>query len=135
VTRRRGRGQALVESAITVLLFAVLMFGILDFGRGFWTWQALTAAAREGTRWAIVHGNDSGTSMATASGEIGPYVRRNYGAGIPPGTNVSIAWPDGTNEPGSPVRVTVETRFAPSTPLLSKTGITLRGMSEMLIIR
>ena len=46
----RERGQSLVEFALIVPLFLLLMFAIVDFGMGFYSWITVTNAAREGPR-------------------------------------------------------------------------------------
>jgi Flp pilus assembly protein TadG len=56
LTRRRSRGQALVEFAIIIPIFLTLLMGIFDFGRVVWAQNSLASAAREGARFAIVHG-------------------------------------------------------------------------------
>jgi Flp pilus assembly protein TadG len=50
---RSCRGVAVVESAITLLMFFVLLFGIMEAGRFFQVQQVLTDAAREGARLAV----------------------------------------------------------------------------------
>ena len=40
-------------------LLLLLLFGIVDFGRGFYTWLVITNAAREGARVAAVQSNDA----------------------------------------------------------------------------
>lgn len=50
------RGQTLVEFALILPVFIMLVVGILDFGRAVWATSALASAAREATRYAIVHG-------------------------------------------------------------------------------
>ena len=51
---RREDGAAAVEFAIVASLFFMLVFGIIDFGFGFYTWNGATHAAREGARKAAV---------------------------------------------------------------------------------
>ncbi len=53
---RRSRGQALVEFALVIPLFLALVMGTLDMGRVVWAGNSLASAAREGARFAIVHG-------------------------------------------------------------------------------
>jgi len=53
------RGQALVEFAMIAPLFFVLLLSIVEFGRAIYYIQILNNAAREGARYAIVHGNES----------------------------------------------------------------------------
>jgi len=59
--RARGssRGQALVEFAFVLPIFLLLLFGTIDFGRYVYYVQILNNAAREGARYAIVHGSNS----------------------------------------------------------------------------
>jgi len=52
--RRGQRGQSLVEFALTVPLFFVLIFAIVDFGLGLRAWITITNSAREGARYAVV---------------------------------------------------------------------------------
>jgi hypothetical protein len=44
------RGQGLVEFALVVPLFLVLLFGMIEFGRAWMTKNILTGAAREAVR-------------------------------------------------------------------------------------
>lgn len=56
--RRRShpRGQAMVEFALVIPVFLLLLVGLFDFGRVIWVNDTLATAAREATRFAIVHG-------------------------------------------------------------------------------
>ena len=58
MNRRIGRhgGQALVEFALVIPLILLLVFGALDIGRAVWALDSSANAAREGARYAIVHG-------------------------------------------------------------------------------
>lgn len=62
--RRRkatDRGAAMVEFAILLPLLLLVIAGIVDLGRAFFTQVALSNAAREGARYAVV---DSGATAA-----------------------------------------------------------------------
>ncbi len=48
--RETDAGQALVEFSLILPLMLLLLFALVDFGRGFYTWLVLTNAAREGAR-------------------------------------------------------------------------------------
>ena len=49
--REKGeKGQALVEFALLVPIFLILLFAIVDFGMGFYSWITVTNSAREGAR-------------------------------------------------------------------------------------
>jgi hypothetical protein len=49
------RGQALVEFALVIPLFLLLLVALFDLGRAVFTFNTLTNAAREGARMAIVN--------------------------------------------------------------------------------
>ena len=71
--KRRGRhqrGQSLVEFALVIPLFLVLVFGIIDFGLGLKSWITITNAAREGARYAAVTcGETTGDAAVIAKTE------------------------------------------------------------------
>lgn len=48
-------GQDLIEYAITLPLFMLIIFGILDFGRGIFYFSAMYQGARDGARYGSVH--------------------------------------------------------------------------------
>jgi len=48
------RGQALVEFALVIPIFLLLIFGLIDFGRVVYTNNAVSQAAQDSTRWGSV---------------------------------------------------------------------------------
>jgi Flp pilus assembly protein TadG len=53
--RKNGeKGQALVEFTLLVPIFLLLLFAIIDFGMGFYSWITVTNGAREGARLGAV---------------------------------------------------------------------------------
>lgn len=73
----KPRGQAMVEFALVIPVFILLMVGLFDFGRVIWVNDTLATAAREAVRYAIVHGPTStcpvgpspvGTELPVAGG-------------------------------------------------------------------
>jgi hypothetical protein len=64
--RGRRRGQALVEFSLVLPIFVLLMLVVFDFGRGIYTYNGLSEAAREIARTTIVNpGLVLGSSVAT----------------------------------------------------------------------
>lgn len=55
-SNRGERGQAMVEFAIIFFVFMMLTTGLVDVGRAFYQYNALSSAARFGARWAAVVG-------------------------------------------------------------------------------
>lgn len=64
MTAKRGQtGQSLVEFVLVIPLLLIFSLAIIDFGRGIFIYSVISNAAREGARYAIVHG-----SLAQAAG-------------------------------------------------------------------
>src|SRR5262245_51631221 len=51
----KERGQAVVESALIMVIFLPLLIGILDFGQFLYFHQSLTERARAAARYGAVH--------------------------------------------------------------------------------
>jgi Flp pilus assembly protein TadG len=82
---RNHRGQALVEFALILPVFVLLLVGILDFGRAVFAFNTLNNAAREGGRVAIVDQTQAHI-QARAAG-------RTDFLGVPP-SNVTVDYRD-----------------------------------------
>ena len=54
--RKKENGQALVEFALTAILFLFLIFGIIEVGRLVFSIAAIRTAAREGARYGSASG-------------------------------------------------------------------------------
>ena len=53
--RNPRRGQTLVESALTLIVFLPVLIGIADFGQFLYLHQTLADRARAAARWGAVH--------------------------------------------------------------------------------
>ena len=62
----RGRGQALVEFALIVPVFALILFALLDFGRVIYTQNTVEQAAREASRAGTLEAVMDGYNSASA---------------------------------------------------------------------
>jgi Flp pilus assembly protein TadG len=138
--RRRARsedGVALVEFALLLPILALLLFGMLDFGKAFNYWIDETHLANEGARWAVVNKNPS------SSGTLQEYIRdqattpelRNGGTpSVAAPLQVCIEFPGGTSNVGDPVKVTVETTYRWLGIVSARIGLTettIAGASTM----
>ena len=54
--RSRRRGLSIIEAALVIPLFILLLFGLLEYGWAFWKSQQIGNAARHGARIGIVDG-------------------------------------------------------------------------------
>jgi hypothetical protein len=65
----RRRAASLVESALTFAAVMLLTFGVIIVALGVCAYQQVAGLAREGARWAVVHGaqyqQETGNPMAT----------------------------------------------------------------------
>jgi Flp pilus assembly protein TadG len=59
-SRQTARGQSLVEFALIAPLLILLLLALFDFGRAIYAYNAISNAAREGARIAIVDQSESG---------------------------------------------------------------------------
>ena len=54
--RQRRRGVVMLESAVVYSVVLMLLLGTMVMGLGVFRYQQIAALAREGSRWASVHG-------------------------------------------------------------------------------
>jgi Flp pilus assembly protein TadG len=106
--RKNGeKGQALVEFTLLVPIFLLLLFAIVDFGMGFYSWITVTNAAREGARLGVV--------LATQQ----QIEDRVYQAADLPNesTNMTVTVTNAQGQPGESVVVQVDYDYDLITPL------------------
>lgn len=60
--RRDHRGQSLVEFALVLPVFLLILVAVFDLGHVVWANDTLSNAAREAARYAIVHGGSESTA-------------------------------------------------------------------------
>jgi Flp pilus assembly protein TadG len=131
--RRRDptRGQSLVEFALVLIPFLLILMGIIDLGRGIYTYNGVAQATRELARATSVHQCNTttpctlGTSTETANvrGTQNSMVPGLAGASaVVTYTCTTITDTTDTRKPcpsGGFVKVTVSVPFQVVTPLLS----------------
>ncbi len=61
--RRRFTGQGLVEFALVVPIFFLMLIGVMEMGRLLWMNHELTNGTREAARYAMVHGSEASTCV------------------------------------------------------------------------
>jgi len=144
LARRAGSddGVALVEFALILPVLALMLFGMLDFGKAFNYWIDETHLANEGARWAAVNKNPaSGASLQQyiRSQATTPELRNGGSASVANPVRVCIDFPDDLNsnglaDVGEPVRVTVTATYRWLGVITLKTGLTttpITGASTM----
>ena len=94
--RALERGVTIVEGAIILLMFFMLLFGVIEAGRFLSTRQVLTNAAREGARFAIAP--TAGTNNLPTDAEIIARVNSYLAAAHVSGATVTTKCPVGAPE-------------------------------------
>jgi Flp pilus assembly protein TadG len=125
---RSERGSTLVEGALCITVYLMIIFGTIDFGRMVFAYNFVSFGAREGARYAMVRG----TTHATDAAGITAFVKSGA-VGLNQGSiTVTPTWtPD--HSPGSTVQVQVQYSFQPIAPYMPTGPITLSSTSIMLI--
>jgi Flp pilus assembly protein TadG len=137
--RRRGeRGQAVVEFSIAVTVFLMLLMAVFDFGRGIYTYNGLSQAAREIARTASVHqGKIDWSTQAQAT--IGTQKALVPGLAVPAwkcvaaGDSSDSSGTTGECDEGSYVVVTARSSYTPVSLLGFLGTINLEAKSRVQV--
>jgi hypothetical protein len=78
--RPRRTGQALVEFALVIPIFLLMLFGLIDMGRFVFMSSTLSQAAREGARLAAVEAYWMGSADPSCNTSGGPVCPANLAA-------------------------------------------------------
>lgn len=139
--RRGRRGQALVEFALVIPLFLLLLVALFDLGRAVFTYNTLTNAAREGARMAIVNQYEptivQRAKDASAMIELDvPNVQVNFYQLKDDGTP-DTARPCALVAVGCLAVVSFEATYHPITPIIGNliygSGVTFRATSVLSV--
>lgn len=153
--RRKDNGQGMVEFALVLPLLLLVMFGIIEFGRLFFSYAMVSASSREGARYGAAVGDVGGipyykhcTGIKDAAIRIGAF------AGVSTG-NVIIDYDHGptsgsfgyttsctsdlTNVStvglGDRIIVTTTVTYQPIVPLVNVPPITLSSATRRTFIK
>ncbi|GAC1469062.1 MAG: hypothetical protein NVSMB9_12430 [Isosphaeraceae bacterium] len=122
-----------MEMAFAGPVVIMFLIGIMDTGAAVHSNNALAEAAREGARYAAVHGSLSATPLGpTANSAAVEDVVRGYAIGLDPAKlQVQSSWPDLDNKPKSRVTVAVSYTYQPIG--LFGAAFVMRSSSTMMI--
>ncbi len=112
---KKEDGQAVVEFALILPIFLLILCGIIDFGWLFYNQLTLNNACREGARYAVVN-TDDGADMQAITTHIENSSKNVFDKD---GVDIDIAY----SSPGDPtsgdVTVTLQAEINFFTPVLS----------------
>jgi Flp pilus assembly protein TadG len=127
-------GGSMVEFAlVTAFILVPLLFGIIEFGRLTWSKDMIVAAAREGARYAIVHGSYcelAGCTVADSAAVANTVIARTQLSPLA----VRTQWAQ-DKDVGDTVTVTVTYVYTPivKVPFLTAAK-TITGRSRQVVV-
>ena len=143
--RRRRRGTTAVEFGITCPIVFFLVFAIIVGGLGVFRYQEVAAVAREGARWASLHGGqyaeETGRPAATAADIYSQAIEGAVGLD-PAKLSYTVTW-NRNNQPlwvsndvetptGNTVTVTINYQWIPEMYLVGPFTLTSTSTAQML---
>jgi Flp pilus assembly protein TadG len=157
--RQRTRGQALVEFALVLPIFILILVGIFDLGRAVYAFNTVNNAAREAVRLAIVDQNCDAIGQTAREHASSLDVSWAYDGSLTPAAACAAAAQDvhieflepdytgagtlndscdpGQASPNGPrysciAQVTVEYRYSAATPIIGNLigPLTLTGVTQ-----
>jgi len=137
----------MVEMALSMVILLTIIFGVLFGCLALYSFHFVSDAAREGSRYAIVHGATctvSGASCTASTTQIQTYVRNLGFPGIDPSnmtvTTTYAPYPAGVacktlgcNGPGDLATVTATYTFHLNIPFLPAQTLNMTSTSAMVI--
>lgn len=144
-SRRRNRGQALVEFALLAPVFFLVLFAIIEAGRFMFYYEILNNATREGARYAIVNGANSlvcptgpaadGSIPCDEDGsDVDDRVRDAAFGALGVGVAVDAEWSNpADNSRGATVRVWATYTYTSLVPLVPLPPITVEAESSLVV--
>jgi hypothetical protein len=148
--RERSRGQSLVEFALILPVFLLLLFGLFDMGRAVYYWSTINNAAREAARELIVDQTfvmQSGLPLYTHARDVA--LQHSVAVGVQDAdVMIDFRDPDTLETPdtceipdpthirlGCFAIVEIDYTFTPATPVISQLvgTLTLHGESRFAV--
>lgn len=107
---QKQKGQSLVEFALILPVLVIILGGVLDLGRVYFAYVAVTDAAAEGATYAAIHPGDTDEICARAQAASSGVVEIEEGM-------VEVDYSALTS--GSPITVTVNYSFTVTMPVIN----------------
>ena len=133
-------GSALIEFAVTLPVLFTLIFCFMEMCLAFYTHEMISEAAREGTRYAMVHGascpNSTSPMCEATAAQVNAAVSGMGWPDVAGGTmTVATTYPDGNEAVGSRVQVKLTYVFPIAMPFVPKNSLTMTSTSLTYILQ
>lgn len=112
---RREDGQAMVEFALILPIFLLILCGIIDFGWLFYNQLSLNNACREGARYAVVHTAENADTQAI----INHIENTSTTVFANDGVDIKIEYSSPNDPTAGDITVSMEAEISFFTPVLS----------------
>ena len=125
--KRKEAGQSTIEFALTIVFIMLFVIGIIELIVMVYTYNVLADAAKEGVRYAIVHGTGMGAGNCSGPGGGGVTCTDATGANVQTvvtkyggysfhaigSSSVTVSYPDSSSVAPSRVKVSVAYAYQP----------------------
>ena len=137
---RNEHGAAMVEMALSIPILMTITFGMIETSLMFYTHAAISELAREGSRYAMMHGPNcltapSATSCTVSATGVQTYISGiampNLGGGT---MTPTVNFPNGQVD-GKTVVVTVTYTFPYKIPFVTHSNLSMQSVSTETIIQ
>jgi Flp pilus assembly protein TadG len=111
----------MIETTLSFMILMTLVLGIIECSMMAYTYSVMEDAAREGVRYASIHGTDSSSCEGPSSGCDAAAANvitdvKNYASTFTSGLNgmtVTVTYPDGVSTGASRVSVSISNTYQP----------------------
>jgi hypothetical protein len=120
LTGNRRQGNTMLEFTLVGIPLIFVLISVFEVARGMWIYDTLAYAVKEGTRYAILHGENCNVSPNACNITVGDVVGkiRDSGVGLLPSElNVTLLTASGVQTACNPIStscLTSTTRWPPS---------------------
>lgn len=130
--KRREDGQAMLEFALVLPIFLLILCGIIDFGWLFYNQLALNNICREGARYAVVN-TASDHSTDEIHRHIDDYIETTYVLGD---VDVTVTYTKPLDPVDGDVVITAQKEFKYLTPIISTvTGKPTKMLGAQVVMK
>jgi Flp pilus assembly protein TadG len=131
-TRTESEGQVMVEFAMVVSVFLLMLFGIMMMTMAVSNYNTVSSAAREAVRYAIVHSPNSASPATNA--QIQQIAYNNAVNLNSSKMTVTVSWPaDAKLTSQLDAQVSVSYQYSLHVPFMSALTMTVASTSQMLV--
>ncbi|MGD0797770.1 MAG: TadE family protein [Acidobacteriaceae bacterium] len=134
------QGSALVEMSVSLSVLFTMFFCFMEICMAFYSQHMISESARDGARYAMVHGasckTSTGSSCTATASQVNTYVSGLTWPNIAGGAvSPNTTYPDGDEAVGHHVQVVVTYTFNVSMPFVPNKSLTLTSTSKVPILQ